>query len=80
MPHMMVRNNFEVLTHLPQLSHCGVVASDGVCGRTQTATTDLKHLANEEMYVVAPGVWLNVEDRVHEDEVRRRVERVLEYH
>lgn len=61
-PQMMIGDNFEILTHLPQLSYCGVVASDGVGSGTLAATTDLKHLAYEEMYVVTPRVWFNVEN------------------
>jgi hypothetical protein len=80
MPHMMIGDNFEILIHLPHLSHCRVVASDGVGCGTQDATSDLKHLSDEEINVFGPRIWFNVENLVHEYVVRRRVEWVLEYH
>ena len=80
MPHMMVGDNFEIFIHLPQLGHCRVVASDGVDCGTQDATADLKHLANEEIYVVSPRIGFNVENLAHEYVVGRRVEWVLEHH
>jgi hypothetical protein len=61
-PQMMVGDNLEILTHLPQLGHCGVVASYCVGGGTKTSTTNLKHLANQEMYVFSPRVWFNIEN------------------
>jgi hypothetical protein len=80
MPHMVIGDNFEILTHLPQLGHGGVVASDSIGSGTCAATTYLKHLTNDEVYVVIPRVWFNVENLVHKDEVGWRVEWVLEYH
>lgn len=80
MPHMMIGDNFEIKILLLQLSHCRVVASDGVGCGTQDTTTDLKHIADEEIYVLIPRIWFNVESLAHEYVVGRRVKWVLEYH
>jgi len=77
---MMVGDNFEIFIHLPQLSHCRVVASDGVGCGTQDATAYLKHLADEEIDVFGPRIRFNVENLAQEYVVGRRVEWVLENH